>query len=156
MHPYTIVEEEEFRNLIQEINTDVCLLRADSLHDKCQNLYLIHKDLLKKKLLETSSMLSFTCDVWSSKNHKAFFGITVHYIDKDWNLKCYLLDFIELLEAHTGTCLLNAFKTTLDELDLSRKVSIYFKIYSVQSLKTGSIFSLNNFFFNFEGFSSRY
>ena len=48
MHPYTIVEEEEFRNLIQEINTDVCLLRADSLHDECQNLYLIHKDLLKK------------------------------------------------------------------------------------------------------------
>lgn len=67
-------------------------------------------------------MLSFTIDAWTSQNQLPFLGISVHWIDKKWELKCTTLDFCVLSGPHTGENLSQKFSDVLDEFNITTKV----------------------------------
>jgi hypothetical protein len=71
-------------------------------------------------------MLSFTIDAWTSKNTLPFLGITVHWIDLQWELRNFTLDFLLLSGPHTGENLANKFLDTLKDFNIVTKVFILF------------------------------
>lgn len=63
-------------------------------------------------------------DCWTSKNQISFLGITIHWIDKDWQLQNSTLDFCHIEGPHSGENL--AFKLTevLKDYEILSKVNI--------------------------------
>ncbi|KAF0419081.1 zinc finger bed domain-containing protein ricesleeper 2-like [Gigaspora margarita] len=59
------------------------------------------------ELQEILEKFAFSLDVWTSTAVKAYMGIIVHYINKDWQLQQKTLDFIEIECSHTGANLAN-------------------------------------------------
>lgn len=49
-------------------------------------------------------------------------SITVHYINKEWELKNIVLDFIEIYDQHTGQNLKNTFVLGLENFEIENKV----------------------------------
>ena len=41
------------------------------------------------KDLQYTSGVGFTCDHWTSKNMDPYFGMTLHYIDRHWQMNRY-------------------------------------------------------------------
>ena len=60
------------------------------------------KKILKEKLEQNKSRISFTTDIWTSPNQIEYMAITYHYIDEDFKLKAGLLDFFPFPGSHTG------------------------------------------------------
>lgn len=63
-----------------------------------------------------------TSDIWTSINRKAFLGLTVHYIDSDWNLCNFLVDIIPLAVRHTGANIAQEIMRILREFNISTKI----------------------------------
>ena len=60
-------------------------------------------------------------------NGRGFLAITMHWITKNWKLQDSLLDFVDLLGAHSGENLCNAFVKSCNEFGILEKVNcIYF------------------------------
>lgn len=77
-------------------------------------------------------MFSFTIDTWTSKNTLPFMGISLHWINEDWELCNSILDFCLLSGPHSGENLANKFLEVLKEFNISKKVIsfiIYFFIF---------------------------
>lgn len=55
---------------------------------------------LKKILMENKSKISFTIDGWNSLANISFYGITVHFVDSNWELQSVALDFIPSNKNH--------------------------------------------------------
>ena len=67
--------------------------------------------------------LNFCIDAWTSPNHRAFVGITVHY-EESGKAQTYLLDIVEVAESHTGVALATAFTQVLETFGISDKVRL--------------------------------
>ena len=70
-------------------------------------------------------MLSFTVDAWTSKNQLPFLGISVHWINKKWELQSLTLDFCLLLGQHSGENLAQQFLKVLEDFNIETKVCNY-------------------------------
>ena len=45
---------------------------------------------------------SITTDIWSSRHQDSFTGVTVHYLDEDYQLQSHVLDVCEFPKSHTA------------------------------------------------------
>jgi hypothetical protein len=72
---------------------------------------------------ERLGTLSFTTDVWSSPNHKAYIAVTVHF-KQDSVPVSMLLNIVEVPCSHSGLNLAKAFTNILEDFGISEKVSI--------------------------------
>src|ERR1700722_7906003 len=73
-------------------------------------------------LIHTASggRISLTTDTWSSRNHKEFAAVTIHWINKDWIQQLRLLDIAELQELiHSSKYLAQILVDILDEFDIT-------------------------------------
>jgi hypothetical protein len=69
------------------------------------SFYTEAQDALKAKLqvhIAGGSRLSLTTDTWTVSNSDSYIGITVHWIDSNWQTYRWLLDFVQLPPSHTG------------------------------------------------------
>lgn len=77
---------------------------------KINEMFNIKKMVLMAMLHLFQSKISVSWDVWTSKNQISFLGITIHYIEDNWELKNGLVafKFLETKKNHTGLELSNA------------------------------------------------
>ena len=73
----------------------------------------------RKYFSNLSSRVSLTLDLWTSPNRFSFLGITVHWIDDNWQLHTNLLDFKHLKGSHSGENLAETVFGCLLETNLS-------------------------------------
>ena len=81
--------------------------------------------MLKILLIFTHS----TSDAWTSKNILPFLGITVHWIDENWQLCSTVLEFSTLSGSHSGENLTKRFLEILNDFDIETKVFFYFILF---------------------------
>ncbi len=55
-------------------------------------------------------------------------GITIHFLNKDWQLESKLLDMIDLKESHSGNYMFRLLKNSLEEFKIEKKVIRLVKI----------------------------
>jgi archaellum biogenesis ATPase FlaH len=125
-HPFTIVEEPSFIELVHSLCLNAELFSADTIKRKIMELYNGNISQIQKFLQETPGKLSFTMDIWTSPSAKAFLAITTHYIDKNWKLQNILVDFIQIFGSHSGENIKDAFVTGLQNLSIQNKVIFLF------------------------------
>src|SRR6266498_2445572 len=76
-----------------------------------------------KKLRKITGQFSLTCDMWTSTiNREAFLGLTIHYVDSNWNLCNFLLDIIPFTIKHSGVNIAQEIMRTLREFGISSKI----------------------------------
>ena len=66
--------------------------------------------------------VSFIADIWTSITNQAYLGVTVHYIDDEWNMQHYLLDLIHFEHHHTGARTKEKLLQLINEMNLNGKV----------------------------------
>lgn len=120
LHPFTTIEEEGFLDLVELFNNDLGIPSADTIKNKTIELYERKKSELKKYL--TGFKMSFTLDIWTSKNYISFLAVTAHFVDESFRLRAILLDFIELPSTHHGSDILDYFWGMLEDFNLCNKV----------------------------------
>ncbi|CAG8793413.1 16401_t:CDS:1, partial [Cetraspora pellucida] len=72
--------------------------------------------------LEKAKKVSITCDIWSSITMQSYLGITVHFINYEWQLKHFLLDLYYLSEQHTAINISQALIQVLDQTKITEKL----------------------------------
>lgn len=87
---------------------------------------LIHDHLIAvlgtiQQTLPPKIKFHLCADNWSSPNHIAFMGVTVHFIDNDWVLREILIGFEPLFEAHTGSYLAKVLSDVIIELGIPKR-----------------------------------
>jgi hypothetical protein len=95
-HPFTLVEELKFIDYVHTLHPDVLLVSADTIKRRIMDLYTNNIIKIQEAFQDVSGKISFTIDIWTSPSTKSFLAITAHYIDKDWNLKNTLIDFVQI------------------------------------------------------------
>ena len=66
--------------------------------------------------------MAFTLDGWSSPYGSAFLGVTVHYLDENWQLQDLTVGFEHLTGKHTGQALMLTFVRVVERFQLERKI----------------------------------
>ena len=69
--------------------------------------------------------MSVTCDAWMSPLQIPFLGITVHWINENFQMQSRVLDLICLRGPHTGENLAKALVDVLRTYKLMDKASIF-------------------------------
>ncbi len=78
--------------------------------------------ILQAYLASLNSKISFTLDLWTSPNNKAFISATGHYIDENWVLQDTVIDFGLMNGKHEGANIANGFFDVLQEYNIMSKV----------------------------------
>jgi len=77
MHPYTIVEEAEYRNqllLLRPDTKDASIPKADVVRNRQRDLFEVIEQTFRQDFRDNPVKRSFTPDVWSSISRRAYLG----------------------------------------------------------------------------------
>lgn len=125
---FTVVDSEWFQDIFRllssnSLNTFV-VKKSTFFTNHCMDMYQIRRRNIIKYFEENvSARVSFTTDCWTSPNMHGFMAITAHFIDDEFKLKNFLLDFIPLEKPHTGEYLAEVFLKSLKEFQLQKRIS---------------------------------
>ncbi len=75
-----------------------------------------------KEELNEAVTVCVTVDAWTDKRMKAFFGITIHFIDNLWNYKSYLLHCKRFLKDHNSVNIATLFDEIINKFELMEKL----------------------------------
>ena len=56
----------------------------------------------QKMVFSAASQASITTDCWSDKKMRTYLGVTIHWVTRDFQLNCALLDLFPLTDSHTS------------------------------------------------------
>ena len=77
------------------------------------------------QLFKPIEKVSLTVDTWTTTNHLAILGITIHWIDDMWNLHEFVLAAQELHRSHGGAHMKKVLHEVLVYYNLTNKVSFF-------------------------------
>lgn len=123
MQPLSIVEDRGFRKLVSALDPKYVLpSRRDISRRLLPALYKEHQDILKKELNSTST-ISVTTDIWTSRKTEAFLTVTAHFLNENWKLVSVVLETPKMTTAHTAANIADELKRVFDSWEIRGKVS---------------------------------
>jgi hypothetical protein len=94
---------------------------ANTIKEWIHKRYISAFHKKKEELVRVTSKVSYTTDIWTSPAKVAFMALTAHWIDNDWAIHCWLLNFFSFPGSHTGVRLAEKFESIIDEWGLKEK-----------------------------------
>ncbi len=117
-----IVEKEGFRDLINLLEPKYTMVSRQCL----QYTHIPEKvERVKKLLIQQLSSInscSITLDIWSSRRMHGYLGVTVHFVDNDWQMQSYLLSCKIIKGRHTGESICLEYENILEDYGIDAKV----------------------------------
>ncbi|CAG8790999.1 15313_t:CDS:2, partial [Cetraspora pellucida] len=113
---------KHFQQIIKLLNPNTHVPTDNTVKNDIMSNFENEHMNMKCLLQNVPEKLSFTIDTWTLVNVDLFFGITVHWISENWELKNTLLDFINLSGPHSGENLCGAFVESCYEFGILTKV----------------------------------
>ena len=118
--PYRLVECEAFRNFLSLIckkwkptsRTYLLNLQKKAISQMSTNL---------KLLLSKIRFASLTTDVWTDRRLRSFLGITIHYLDENFEFKTYVLR-CKYIYYTTGIAIKSELDNVIDEFAIRDKL----------------------------------
>lgn len=120
-HPFTIVEEPEFRKLLLRANPAFNMIGADCLQNFVLKTFESKIDNMKS-VFNNVQRLSMTTDLWTSGNQHSYIGVTIHYVDKEYKLQNHVLDFAAITGPHDGKNIAKSIFEILQKFGISSKL----------------------------------
>ena len=118
--PYRLVECEAFRNFMSLIckkwkptsRTKLLDLQKQAISKMCSNL---------KSLLLKIRFVSLTLDVWTDRRLRSFLGITIHFLNENFEFKTYVLR-CKYINDTTGIGIKRELDKIIDEFAIREKL----------------------------------
>ena len=102
LQPISIVEGAGFKHLLSYLEPGYHIPSHTHIATVCRRLYNPQKERLKKEITGCGH-LALTTDIWTSSAVDSCRTVTVHFIDKLWQMSTRVLLTMEMAERHTGT-----------------------------------------------------
>ena len=104
--PFSMMDNKMWRVMMEKFDPKfICRSRSTYSRDRVPALYA---DLRKEvdaaldKDLGGQDGIAFTSDLWTSRNNDAYISLTIHYVDKGFRLKRFLISCSPFPGQHTG------------------------------------------------------
>lgn len=101
--PISLVEKDSFNRYSEGLNKN---FKMPSMHVLKRNIidyYHSFDRWISEYCKGINSRCSFTTDLWTSNQTYSYMSVTMHFIDKNWMLKHFILDFIPFEHNHKGS-----------------------------------------------------
>lgn len=85
--PFSFVDSDSFKRLIQIVNPIFKPACAATVRSALNPHRLVLEQKMEIMLNDSCEFVSMTCDDWTSNNRRPFLGITLHWINKDFQLQ---------------------------------------------------------------------
>lgn len=113
--------------MIKRLRPEVKFISADTIISDISKAFKNEQVLIQNNLQNVPGKISYTLDGWTSKNQKAFLGITAHWINEHWKLNQITLEFQPLEGPHSGENLSKVLFKVFKEYKILTKVDIFIK-----------------------------
>ncbi|KAL7869531.1 hypothetical protein AOLI_G00135190 [Acnodon oligacanthus] len=101
LQPVNFVEEEGFQHFVQVLQPSADIpLTASWVRAELLNMYE-HIRLKVQKEVSYAKDLVLSAEMWISNKDASYLTVICHFIDKNWELKSYMLETAHLLGVHT-------------------------------------------------------
>jgi len=122
-HPFSLVEETEFRNLIKMLVPNYIVPSRKTISNSL--LIQMYESVLEKVKtdLHDVSAVSLTTDGWTSINNQHYIALTVHFLNSETKLCYRLIGCINYNEQCTSVELAKFLMTTVEAWNIERKIS---------------------------------
>ena len=97
----SIVEGAGFKHLLNYVEPGYTPSLHTDIVAECCHLYDSKKKRFLKEIIDCEYVV-LTTDIWMSAAIHGYMTVTVHFIDKLWQLGSQMLVTEEMLECHTG------------------------------------------------------
>ncbi|XP_055522726.1 E3 SUMO-protein ligase ZBED1-like [Wyeomyia smithii] len=136
-HPFSLVEDKEFVRFVELLNPSYTLPSRKTLSNSL--LPAVHKELFEKVKSELidKQLICLTSDGWTSVTNTGFYALTAHFIDRNGEMKSYLLECSEFTSEHTAENIAEWISNVL------RKFEIEYKITAIVTDNASNMHSLN-------------
>lgn len=111
----------------------------NSMTEKMLNQFSVMQSNLRDILRQNDSKFSFAIDGWTARNGESFYGLTIHFIDENWQYHSTALDFIPSNGKHTGKDIADIFMSALESYN------IHYKLQGKVKCSTKIVTFINNF-----------
>ncbi|XP_050066594.1 E3 SUMO-protein ligase ZBED1-like, partial [Aphis gossypii] len=123
-YPFSIVEDSEFVKLLNILNPGYTLPSRKTLtKSRLPIMYNEIYDKVKHDIYANANYVSLTTDSWTSVKNENYTAVTTHFINRDCELKSYLLSCFKYSESHTSENLKNELIRVVTEWGLENKVA---------------------------------
>jgi len=120
--PFSAVENKELRALFSIFDPRYKLSTRQTVSHNINEIFIKQKTIIYNLLSSLEQKFSITTDAWTACTNQAYISITLHWIDKNWDMKHILLDFIPICERHTGIVFAENIFNTLKEYNIEKKI----------------------------------
>ncbi|KAL1567116.1 zinc finger BED domain-containing protein RICESLEEPER 2-like [Salvia divinorum] len=119
--PFRFVEYERIIACFEYLKWDIKLVTRNTMKADILKMYEKEKIVIKSKLGKIPGRLSLTSDCWSSITSDGYISLTCHFIDEDWVLQKFVLNFSLMPSPHTGATLSNKLYSMLCDWGIENK-----------------------------------
>ena len=123
LHPYSLVEEDGFRNVMKLAEPNYVVPSATTFSRRIipslvEELKKEIKDIISKEKNKLASV-SFTTDMWTSGNNMSYIAITCHFVlDDSFTIESVCLGQYYFEGQHTGNNIRQKIEQCMEEWDL--------------------------------------
>jgi len=121
--PFNFFEDEATKNLFLYMNNHAVLPNRNAMRSLVLTKFKYAQDAIKlifnDQVNRNQTKISFTMDGWTAISNKSFYGITAHYIDCNWKIQSFVLDFISAKGRHSGKEIAALFQNTMAEYNVN-------------------------------------
>lgn len=121
-HPFSIVDEKHFQNLINALKPAYSMLSRTQLSTNKQNIFKEKQAQLIDLLKNVSTKIALTLDFWTSVTNKPYMVITAHFM-LETKLSAIILEFCLLPYPHSSGQILDKLIEILDYYGIEEKVT---------------------------------
>jgi len=104
--PFNFFEDEATKNLFLYMNNHAVLPNRNAMRSLVLTKFKYAQDAIRlifnDQVNRNQTKISFTMDGWTAISNKSFYGITAYYIDYNWKIQSFVLDFIPAKGRHSG------------------------------------------------------
>ncbi|XP_026430913.1 zinc finger BED domain-containing protein RICESLEEPER 2-like [Papaver somniferum] len=121
--PLDLVEWKEFRDICAYLNEDAKPIARNTGKADIVKKHNARKEVIRNILTLAPCRMCLTSDMWTSVTTTGYISLTVHFLDQNWELNKYLLNFFELPPPHTGENLSAKLFAMIEDWGIEEKVS---------------------------------
>ena len=122
--PLSIVENADFRTFCIALNSQFSVPCINTIKDLIDCSYHHMKNQIKETIIKSIQYVHLTFDLWSSRSHDSYLGITAHWIDKNFEIFSMVLDIGEIPFPHTAIEISRHVLKVFNDWDLESKIII--------------------------------
>lgn len=122
---FRIVESPYFHTLCKALNpaaSNEVISSHSTIKEHIRKSWLFHKDIVRKKLQSSRSVIHLSIDVWTSPNQKLFLAVCAHFVDLESETLQKALIGLPFISSHHATTQYKALFYVLQDYDILSKI----------------------------------